>query len=144
MKDTENLHLKVQDLCTCFSGNDPLKEMSALTNGAGDETEEAALKWLALAALHGVNANAKKISLKEDDNGSIQVTAEYNKTELPSPGKAAGSKVFDMARQITHIEGDKGQTRLALGIMDSSIELSMSIKEKKGKRKFSIKFPENE
>ncbi len=59
MKDTGNLHLKVQELCNCFATTDPLKEMSIVKNDA-DKTE-AALKWLALAALHGVNNNAEKI-----------------------------------------------------------------------------------
>ncbi len=139
MKDSENIHLKVQDLCACFSGTDPLKEMSAL---AGDtESGEAAMKWIALAALHGVTSNASKISVKEDENGKIKVTAEYRKTELPSPGGQIGKEIFDIFRQITHIEGAKGKTALALGIMDSSIELTVGIKEKKEKRKLSIKFP---
>ena len=58
MKDTKSLHLKVQELCDCFATTDPLKEMSVVKNDA--DTQEAALKWLALAALHGVNNNAKK------------------------------------------------------------------------------------
>ncbi len=141
MKDSENLHLKVQELCACFSSTDPLKEMSDLTNDI--DSGEAALKWLALTALHGVNANAEKISLKENENGKVIVTAEYRKTELPSPGKTIGDSVFDSIRKITHIEDAKGKTTLALGIMDSSIELSVGIKDKKGKRKISIKFPED-
>jgi hypothetical protein len=28
MKDPANLHLKVQELCDCYSTTDPLKEMS--------------------------------------------------------------------------------------------------------------------
>ncbi len=141
MKDSENLHLKLQELCACFSSTDPLKEMSELANDT--DSDDAALKWLALTALHGVNANAEKITLKEDDNGKVQVIAEYRKTSLPSPGKTVGDGVFDAIRKITHIEDAKGKTTLALGIMDSSIELSVGIKDKKGKRKVSIKFPEN-
>jgi len=144
MKDTENLHLRIQDLCACFSGTDPLKEMSSIASIANEpESGDAALKWVALAALHGINANAEKISLKEDEDGKIRVTAQYRETQLPSPGSTVGNKVFDVFREITHIDDAKGKTSLALGIMDSSIELSVAIKEKKGKRKISIKFPEN-
>lgn len=141
MKDTENIHLKVQDLCACFSGTDPLKEMSDLARDT--DTAEAALKWLALAALHGVNANAEKITLKDEGDGNVTVTAQYRKTELPSPGKEIGGGVFDAIREITHIDDAKGKTRLALGIMDSSIELAVEIKDKKGKQKVSLKFPKN-
>jgi len=139
MKDHDNIHLKLQDLCACFSTTDPLTEMAALS---GDQdTGEAALKWLALAALHGINANAEKITLKEDNEGNVSVTAEYRENQLPSPGSAVGSGIFDAVRQITHIEKDKGKTQVALGVMDSSVDLSLGIKEKKGKRKISIKFP---
>ena len=53
MKDKSNFHLKVQDLCDCFATTDPLKEMSEIMED--QNREEAALKWLALAALHGIN-----------------------------------------------------------------------------------------
>jgi hypothetical protein len=49
MKEKRNVHLKVQELCDCYATNDPLKEMSVVQNGS--DKEEAALKWLALAAL---------------------------------------------------------------------------------------------
>ena len=138
MKDADNLHQKVQELCTCFSATDPLKEMSDLKSD--QYPDEAALKWLALAALHGVNNNAENITLKESSTGKIIVTAEYRKTELPSPGEAIGQKILETIRKITHIEADKGKTCLALGIMDSSIDLSVQIKDKKGSRKLSIDF----
>ncbi len=138
MKDADNLHLKVQELCACFSATDPLKEMSDIKSDT--DPDEAALKWIALTALHGVNNNAEKITLKESSQGNISVTAEYKKTELPSPGEVIGQKILEAIRSITHIEDDKGKTRLALGIMDSSIDLSVKIKEKKGSRKISIEF----
>jgi len=72
MKDTKSLHLKVQELCDCFATTDPLKEMSVVKDDA--DTQEAALKWLALAVLHGVNNNAKKISITRSDNGNVTVT----------------------------------------------------------------------
>ena len=53
MKDSGNMHKKVQEMCDCYATNDPLKEMAKLKNDA--DTEAAAVKWLALAALHGIN-----------------------------------------------------------------------------------------
>ena len=67
MKDAGSLHQKVQGLCDCFATNDPLKEMSTVKNDT--DTDEAALKWIALAILHGINSNAKEITIsnsKED------------------------------------------------------------------------------
>ncbi len=139
MKDTENLHLKVQELCDCFSTTDPLKEMSELKNDRN--SLDAALKWLALSVLHGVNNNAKEISIRQDDDGTVSVMAEYRDTELPSPGPEVAANIFEAVREMTHIDDDKGKTVFAMGIRDSSLDLSISVKNKNGNRKISIKFP---
>lgn len=139
MKDERNLHQKVQELCDCFATTDPLREMSRIPDAAGED--EIALKWLALAALHGVNSNASKISLSKGNDGNIQVTAEYRPSELPSPGPAVGEKILAAIRDITHIDATKGKTSLALGMRDSSVELRVKVKSEKGCEKVSLKFP---
>ena len=140
MKEKRNVHLKVQELCDCYATNDPLKEMSVVKND-GDK-DEAALKWLALAALHGVNNNAKEVILTRSSNGDVSVTAKYRETELPSPGSEVGTKIMEAVREITHIEGEKGKSPLALGIRNDSVELEVKLKEKEGREKITIKFPE--
>lgn len=139
MKDTESLHLKVQELCDCFAATDPLKEMSKVK--MDESTLDTALKWLALATLHGVNNNAKKISIKQGKDGTAKVTAEYRETELPSPGTDIVDTIFNAVKEITHIEGKKGKSRLALGIRDSSIDLDIGVKDKGDYKKVTIKFP---
>lgn len=139
MKDTQNLHLKVQELCDCYATNDPLKEMSTVKDDR--DQEESALKWLALAALHGVNSNASEISITQTGDGEISVTAKYRETELPSPGEAVARKIFEAVGGITHLEGGKGKTPLALGIRNDSIELQVKMKRKEGGQKIRIKFP---
>lgn len=128
MKDTTNLHLKVQELCDCFATTDPLKEMSKLAKSK--DTDEDALKWIALAVLHGINNNAKEISLSTDKGGSVEVTARYRPTQLPSPGKEIGKKVIKAIREITHIEKDKGKTALALGFRNNDLNLNIKTKKK--------------
>jgi hypothetical protein len=139
MKDKHSLHLKVQELCDCFATTDPLKEMSLLEKD--NDRTEAALKWLALAILHGINANAKKISLSRTNDGEVRVVSEYRKTELPNPGLEIGEKIVDALRGITHIEGEKGETPLAVGVRDVSIELSVKIKKDEDSESVSLKFP---
>ena len=73
MKEKRNIHLKVQELCDCYATNDPLKEMSEI-KGDSDQ-DEAAAKWLALAALHGVTDNAKEVTIRRSSDGNIKVTA---------------------------------------------------------------------
>ena len=140
MKEKRNVHLKVQELCDCYATNDPLKEMSTVKNE--EDKDEAALKWLALTALHGVNGNAKKIAITRSEDGEISVTAKYRESELPSPGSEVGTKIIEAVREITHIEGDKGKTPLALGIRNDSIEIQVKMKSKEGKEKITLKFPE--
>jgi len=140
MKEKRNIHLKVQELCDCYATNDPLKEMSEI-KGDSDQ-EEAAAKWLALAALHGVNDNAKEVSITRSPDGNIRVTAKYREAELPSPGPAIGEKIMSAVREITHIEGAKGKSPLALGIRNDSIELKIKMKSKDEGEKATLKFPE--
>jgi len=140
MKEKRNVHLKVQELCDCYATNDPLKEMSIVKNDA--DKDEAAVKWLALAALHGVNNNAKEVTITRSADGEVRVTARYRETELPTPGSEVGAKIMETVREITHIEGQKGKTPLALGIRNDSIELEVKLKEKEGRAQVCIKFPE--
>ncbi len=141
MEDKRNFHLKVQEMIDCYAETDPLKEMSTLAQD--EDKEEAALKWLGLVALHGINNNAEKISLKQKE-GKLVVEAEYRESELPSPGPEVAEKIFEVLKNITHIEDEKGKTSLALGLRDSSVDLGVKIKTKEGKNKLSIKFPESE
>ncbi len=138
MKDSENLHKKVQELCDCYSTTDLLKEMSELNNDEGGL--DSALKWLALTALHGVSSNAKKITIKQLNDGQVSVIAQYRDTALPSPEARVAANVFEAIREITHIDEKKGKSRLALGIRDSNLDLDVSIKDKADYKKVSIKF----
>ena len=140
MKEKRNLHLKVQEMCDCYATGDPLKEMSIIKND--EDKEEAALKWLALAVLHGVNNNAEEITITRSSEGTVRVVAEYRDSDLPSPGSEVGEKIVDAVREITHIEEDKGKTPLSLGIRNDTVDLKIKLKAKKDKEKITIKFPE--
>ena len=138
MKDMTTLHLKVQDLCNCYAQTDPLKEMSLLKKD--EDKEEAALKWIALAVLHGVNMDAKQISISKASDGTVKVIAEYRDAELPSPGSDIAKSAIKALREITHIEEKKGELPLALGIRDSSLEVKVKVKEQDGAETVTLKF----
>jgi hypothetical protein len=139
MKEKRNVHLKIQELCDCYATDDPLKEMSLVKKD--EDQDEAALKWLALAALHGVNANASAVTIERSKKGDVKVTAQYRETELPSPGSAVGGKIMEAVREVTHIEGGKGKSPLALGIRNDSIELRVKMKSEESKESITIEFP---
>lgn len=140
MEDKRNLHLEVQEHIDCFGDTDYLREMSTVKDDS--DVAQAALKWLALAALHGINANAEKITLKIEQDSLPQVTAEYRKSQLPSPGQNVGQEIVKAIRDITHIEGGKGKMPLALGIRDSNVNLEIKLKTENGRTKVNIEFPE--
>lgn len=140
MKDTESAHRKIQEMIDCYAANDPLKEMSEI--GEESELDEAAVKWIALAALHGVNQNAKKISIRHTGDGNVRVTAKYREAELPSPGAAIGQRVIDLIRNVTHMEGEKGKTPIALGVRNDSLELKAKVEIEDGGQSLTLKFPE--
>ena len=99
------------------------------------EEDEAALKWIALAALHGINSNPEKISLITTRDGNVKVPVEYRQGELPSPGPVVGMKM------MTRIEKDKEKTTLAFGIHNSSIDLKIKSRHEGGDDLVTITFP---
>ena len=138
MRDMGTPHKRMQELCDCYAETDLLKEMAMIHSDT--DKEEAALKWLALAVLHGVDRNAKKISLERASDGGVRVSAEYKETDLPAPGKEIGAKVVEAARRITHIEEKKGEMPLAVGIRDSSIEIRVKVKREGASEKVTLEF----
>lgn len=140
MREKETLHSRVQRLIDCFATADPLREMAALPGE--DDREEAALKWLALAVIHGINSGAKEISVMRSEEGEVRVTAEYKKAELPSPGVAIGNCIMDSLRRITHVEGEKGKSLLSMGVLNGSIDLNVKLKRGGKEEKLTLKFPE--
>jgi hypothetical protein len=138
LRDKETLHRKVQELVDCFATTDPLKGMSDLKH---EEGEEAPLKWLALAVLHGINGGAKEISVIRSADGQVKVLAEYRVAELPSPGPIIGERIVESLRGITHLEADKGETTLAVGIREGSMDLRVKIIKDHDGEKVTLKFP---
>lgn len=137
MRDKESLHKKIQEMIDCYATTDPLGEMPTVEKEK--DLEEAALKWIGLAVLHGINRNAEKITLERTDN-NLNILAEYRGTELPSVSMDIGDKIIDTLRAITYIEGEKGKSDLAVGVRDDSVMLEVKLKQDKGKTKAVLKF----
>lgn len=139
MKDSSSLHQKVQEMCDCFATNDPLQEMSKLQQESN--TEEAAIKWFALAVLHGINNNAEEISLEKTKTGPVKVVAEYRKSELPPPPEDVSEDIVATIKNIIHADSSQGDSTLAFGIRNASMDLQIKTREEGGDKKVTIKFP---
>jgi len=140
MKDKESLHKRVQEQIDCYATADPLKEMSLLIKET--DTEEAAVKWLALSVLHGVNMGARKITVIKSDTEELKVIAEYRPAQLPSPGPAIGEGIIEAVREITHLENAKDESILAMGLRNSSVDLKVKVKKDVHKEKVTLEFPD--
>ena len=141
MKDKRNLHLEVQEHIDCFANTDPLKEMSEIKKDT--DKDQAALKWMALAVLHGINFNAKKISIRTAPDGTATVRAKYREADLPSPGGEIGRNIVEAIRQITHFEGDKAKGPLALGVRYDSLEIGVKVERNDHGETVTFKFPKS-
>ena len=142
MEITErNYHLKLQEMCDCYMETDFLKQMEAMAaSGAGD-IEENAVKYLALAVMYSLTEKARKLSLKKKDGEvAVEIKAD-NKITLPSPGTELFDKISEIIRGILHIEEDKGEMNLALGLRSGDVELQVKVKRKPDKESVKIKFP---
>jgi hypothetical protein len=82
------------------------------------------------------------VTITRSKDGEVRVTAKYRQSELPSPGPDVGAKIMEAVRDVTHLEGGKGKSPLALGIRNDSIELQVKIKTKDDREKVTLKFPE--
>ncbi len=139
MRDSSNIHQKVQEMCDCFATNDPLKEMSKLQSES--DTKEAVTKWVALAILHGINSNAEEISIEQTKSGSVKVVAEYRKAELPPPETAVSQEIITTVKEMIHADSSQSESPLAIGVRNNSMELQVRTREESGDNKVTIKFP---
>ena len=121
------------------AATDTLKEMSRVGNEKN--VDEASVKWLALAAIHGINSNANEISIVKTPDGNIRVVAEYRLTELPSPGSAVGDKIIQDIRYIAQQENGSGSRLLSVDVQEGSVDLQVTAKKVGDEERVSLLFP---
>jgi hypothetical protein len=139
MRDSANVHQQIQAMCDCYATNDPLKEMSKLPQEANPE--QAAIKWLALAVLHGLNNNAEEISIEKTKSGTVKVVAEYRRTELPAPDSSVSEAILSAVKNIIHADSSQGDSTVAFGFRNNSFDLHVRTREEGSDHKVTIKFP---
>ena len=91
--------------------------------------------------MYSLTERARKLSLKKKD-GEVAVTLKGDTTiSLPAPSVALFDKVTEIIRAILHIEEDKGELPLSLGLRSGDVELQIKVKRKPGQETIKIKFP---
>lgn len=136
-----NYHLKLQEMCDCFMETDFKKQLHGMSDQSDGDVEENAVKYLALAIMYTITEKAAKLSLKmKDDKITVKMKGE-TEIALPPPSPALFGKMVEIIRAILHIEADKGEMPLALGLRSGNLELQVTTKRKAGKESLKIEFP---
>ncbi|MEN8258857.1 MAG: hypothetical protein ABFS09_13430 [Thermodesulfobacteriota bacterium] len=136
-----NYHLKLQEMCDCYMDTDFPKQLQGMAGQGPSDMDESAIKYLSLAIMHTVTVKAPKLILKRQDD---EVTARIKDVEditLPPPSAAQFAKIVEIIRAILHIDTDKGEMPLALGLRSGNFDLQVKTKRKGNKESLKIKFP---
>lgn len=138
------LHQKLIEMCDCYLDTDFPAQLRQAAAAKGSDSQEEALKYLALALLHGLTLRAEKLSFKRRKNDlSVTVSADGEKNSLPAPSPAMFAKIIALMRAILHSEAAKEKTDLALGLRSGEVELQVKVEEEGDKESLKIKFPKN-
>lgn len=125
-----NPHLKLQEMCDCYLETDFRLQMAKLCKQPGPDQDEEAVRYLALALMHTITEQARKLTFKRDGR-EIKVKVEHDggKDSLPPPTLAIFAKVVALVRAILHLEGEKGESMLSLGLRNGAVEMRVKIRE---------------
>ncbi len=136
-----NYHLKLQEMCDCYLETDFLAELQHMAANQSADLDEDAIKYLSLAIMHTITEQAEKLSFKKKgDNIAVSVKND-EKINLPAPTYEVFGKITEIIRSILHIEEDKGETDLSLGLRSGDVTLGVKVKRGEDKETVKIKFP---
>lgn len=138
-----NLHQQLIEMCDCYLDTDFMAGMRETVAGGGDSQEDA-VKYLALALLYALTQKAEKLSIKQKA-GEIkaEVKGGEDKESLPAPPPALFARVIDVLRGILHSEADSEKSQLAMGLRSGDVELQVKLKRQEGKESLQFKFPKD-
>jgi len=147
MKDNQNLLAKLQEYIDCFLEADPREEFREITAKgiAGDATgdlTELALKYLALAIIHGVEENARAIAVIH--NGDMDGAVVMKTTEemrLPDPPSGLARQMADLIRCIAGLEETTGAAEIACGFREDRLALRVETDMVGAMKKIILFFP---
>jgi hypothetical protein len=136
-----NYHLKLQEMCDCYLETDYLAKMQGMVGAETKDVDEDAIKYLALAMLYAITRKAEKLSLKKKaDELTVRIKAEQ-KEDLPIPSGLVLDKVFQILREILHIEENKGEMDLSLGLRTGEVNVHVKSRREGDRQSLKIKFP---
>ena len=136
-----NYHLKLQEMCDCYMETDFLGAMQDMSKNETKDSEEDAIKYLALAVMYAITKKAEKLSFKKKGDEIKTKIKNGEKEMLPPPSGVVLDKVFEIMRAILHIEEDKGEMDFSLGLRSGEVNVIVKFTRKYDKQSLKIKFP---
>ena len=142
-----NYHVRLQEYCDCFLETDPRGELEAASKGVSGipngDADELALKFLGLGIFYGASEKARSISLSRSKDGRVLFTVEARgKYQLPPPHIDIADRVISIARSITHIDHDKGEEPVSLGLRNERMDITFQFNRRDGEETLTVLFPE--
>jgi len=115
-----------------------LEHMVAVPVG---DLEEDALKYFALTILFTMTVKAGRLSFKEKGGKlRVKVVSGEEKSYLPVPPDGVARKIFEIIRDITHIDTKSGELPFVLGLPNGTVDIQVKIKKKDGGESLKLIF----
>ena len=125
MSDAESSHLRLQQQIDCQLEVIPrmaleLWEKTGWAEEPGTDVDEAPLKYMALVLLDAIEERAVRFSMDKDKGVTVHGDSTYSLPKAPAHVIARGLEIM---RDITGLNGAKGEGQLSLGIRNDSLDV---------------------
>ncbi len=139
-KLSHNLHAKLQEMCDCYMETDFKSELAGMSVAQSSDLEEDAIKYLSLAIMYAITEQASKLSLKiKGDDVKVTVKSDEKET-LSAPSSELAAKSIEIMRTILHLEEDKSELPLSLGLRSGQVDVLVKLKREGEKESMKIAF----
>jgi hypothetical protein len=125
MVNVESPHLRLQQQIDCQLEVTPRNvleswEKTGWQQEPGTDVDEAPLKYMALVLLDAIEERAVRFSMDKDAGVTVYGGTTYALPKAPTHIIARG---LEIVREISGVEGPKGQGTLSLGIRNDSLDV---------------------
>ncbi len=125
MVNVESPHLRLQQQIDCQLEITPRNaleswEKTGWKQEPGTDVDEAPLKYMALVLLDAIEERAVRFSIDKDAGVTVYGGTTYALPKAPAHIIARGLEII---REISGVEGAKGQGTLSLGIRNDSLDV---------------------
>ena len=139
-KLSHNLHARLQEMCDCYLETDFKSELAGMAGAQSTDLEEDAIKYLSLAIMYAITEQVAKLSLKKKGD-EVKVSMKNDEKKfLSAPSPYLAAKIIEVMRAILHLEEDKCELPLSLGLRSGQVDVLVKLKREGTKESMKIAF----